>query len=288
MVIKKHGFTLLLGGTLLAILTACTVAGFAYSFADRLILQEISSRYALNNEQEVRALRLIRERLYEHQQQEMPLYEDWLQNLRAAVKDQLTRDELNTLNARAEVLLERGIEKTLPLFAHLLADLSPEQIEYMREEAMERYAERAEEIAKENQDGDAGEELIDRLETWLGELSKEQRQLISNEVNSWPDNSLHWLKWRKQRFIGLVAFLQDYPSQSNINVYLHDHWLENKDMPESLQKSWQQSRQNFLDLLLKLDTTLSAEQRHHTVKKIDEWLAMLRSFQQEDIKPENT
>lgn len=265
------------------LMTGCSLAELAYSFADRLILEKLDERLGLNNAQEARALELVRARLERHRAEELPLYIDWLGRVRTEVAAGLDSGSLESLYSRFGELVQMAVARSLPDFAVMLGWLSDAQIAYFGEQVGGQFAESAERIrehaAEEGGEGShETEQMVKAIERWTGPLRTEQKNLIEKHVRSWPVNDKAWLAWRRERFAGLLELLRGNAPDSSIAAYLENQWLDNRGMPADLRTQWDSIQHDYRRMLLELDRSLSEEQRDHLLRRIDELLATLRSL----------
>lgn len=258
--------TLLL--TLVIILTACSRLELAYDHADWLAARKAASYLDLDRDQRQYLRRQFQDYREFHRNNRIPqVLELTDYALDLVAEPSPSRAGIEKLVAEAEQHIQLTIADLIPISTDLLARLSPSQIDHLEEERAERREKIKEESTAERLD-----KTFERIETWTGHLTEEQKDFIRSCDRRLPDIKEPWLEWRKQKDGHLLSLLRSNASADKIQAYLADWWQEPYDRPEPLQ----QARAKAKDVWLNCTHTFIED--HLTAQQRDHALTQLRSY----------
>ena len=270
------------------LLTACTTK-LVYFFADDLAANFVEDIVTFNDEQEAVIEAKLAQGLYWHQQTQLPEYKKHLQDL-------LNIDLAHITDEQLEAHRERFVSHYIAIRTHFLPDIieiltglsdpqCAEMSAYVKEKQKE-YREKfkgdtAEEIQEYYQ-----ERIEERLEDWLGDLKPMQQTI----VQEWAQQLVH---------VRSTALTR----QEIMNQYWREA-LSNRQQPEFANKvrAWIVDPRQFYsekfskDLefnrllaqqsLIKILRLVDEEQRQHFKEEILDWLYIISTLQELDLKPE--
>lgn len=266
-----------------AVLAACSMADFAYSLAPRIAVRYVDDYLQLTNRQEARALEMFRERHALHARDELPRYHDFLVETRLAVRDGLTRADVDTIFDGVQSLAELGVRRTIPAAARILADLDNAQIDALEE----RLHDSAEEYRAELDDDHKGRRLGETLEDvadWIGNVTDSQREMLARELGAMTETRPMWLAWRIEQNRRLIALLRGEPSQDAIEAFLAGYWLRQDGLPPELVAGRDANRARYRNMIVALDASLSAGQRGHALEKLAEYRDKVVGMMPDDVR----
>jgi hypothetical protein len=200
---------------MLLFLTGCSSVKLAYSSSPALIQYQLDSYLDLNDAQEATLKEQLQKFKAWHEQNALPVYAQTLKAWRVELKTgkQFTVDDILQKQAvLEEALMAMGAQAAVRL-APVLVTLTPEQRRRLSQEFAEKNAEYQEEQVKvamtpKGQE-ERLEEVIDRYEDWLGDLTLAQKQLIK----TWLDNRGRmvalWAQERMARQEALLDLIQE-------------------------------------------------------------------------------
>jgi hypothetical protein len=200
---------------MLLFLTGCSSVKLAYSSSPALIQYQLDSYLDLNDAQEATLKDQLQKFKAWHEQNALPVYAQTLKAWRVELKTgkQFTVDDILQKQAvLEEALMAMGAQAAVRL-APVLVTLTPEQRRRLSQEFAEKNAEYQEEQVKvamtpKGQE-ERLEEVIDRYEDWLGDLTLAQKQLIK----TWLDNRGRmvalWAQERMARQEALLDLIQE-------------------------------------------------------------------------------
>lgn len=191
-------------------ISGCHFRVLGYQNSPALISQWLDNRFDLSGTQEDSAEEELQRLLQWHMQSEIPILDERLGQIRERV--QAGDDEVALAFAFREIerMRDAVFEKSLPQVAHFFAQLTPEQIEHYQKERAEEWEKRAERLADEKDDL---EHHVDRLESrfedWIGDLTKEQIQLLQAYSQASRSARRLWLELSQESTKYLMGWLRE-------------------------------------------------------------------------------
>lgn len=256
----------------LLLLSACSRLDFAYSQADWYVARWAADYLSLERDQRKR----IRDELdtYRefHREVRVPRIRGALQAIIADLEaGRIERGNLAGHMSEVYGQLEATTRDLLPLISEVLADLDDEQRAALAAEFEERRAEAREAIREEvasDETDDSSQPLIERAESWLGELRPEQEVQLAGCVEGMPDTRVQQLAWEIDRQDALLDRLEAGASAEGIRDFLTGWWLEARDQPAGLRESRERRRELTLDCLADFLPTLSQDQQTRLMDRL--------------------
>ncbi|PXX90295.1 DUF3549 domain-containing protein [Marinobacter vulgaris] len=256
------------------VLTGCSSTKLAYRYADWGIVWWVDDYVPMTSQQESRLEQDIRDLRQWHCSTELPLYSQWLGQLKSDVRagnlDQsVIAGHQETLFAFFQPLVNRA----KPAVTGLLASLSDEQVQQlaanMENSQEELEAEFLGDSPEETRAARA-ERTGERVERWLGSLNERQRKT----VNAWSDargeQTKIWLEGRRNWQQALLEALEQRRSEDFADriSYLIDNNEEVRG--DRYQQMMSESRMAMAALMA--DLLQQADQRHldHLVDRATE------------------
>lgn len=214
-----------------ALLTACSSIQLAYNNAPLLLQYQMDSYLDLNDEQEALLSQELREFQVWHRQDELPVYAQTLRQWAAKLDEprRFTVDELLEKQQQFEQALLTVAERSAYRLAPLVLTLTERQRQQLQASFDESNAEYAEENLQNAKDA-ARERLqrfTERYEDWLGSLTQEQEQTLTQWLASQPNRAQLWGQERierQQALLKLLADARNLPSAEVAAVELHDYF----------------------------------------------------------------
>lgn len=243
--------------TLVLLLSACSRLEFAYEYGDWFAARRVASYLDLDRDQrrDVRAdLQAYRDF---HRTERLPEVVALMDGAESLLDNPPpSRDELETRFHAGEVLLRDTVEDLIPFAAATLRRLSPAQIAHLEQQLADGRTEYAEDIALQG-----ASRVIDRVESWTGDLSAAQQEQFETCHGRLPDVTDQWLEWRARRDQEFVTLLRGDPAPERIETFLREWWLEAEARPEPLRQARTESRAVWLDCTHGLLAGLHDQQR---------------------------
>ncbi|MGB5439645.1 MAG: DUF6279 family lipoprotein [Gammaproteobacteria bacterium] len=274
---------------LLAVLiSACSRADFAYRNADWLLEYYAWRSVRINEAQRDYWQPLMQATLQRHREEELPLVIAWLDLSGRFIRETDAAPGAGCLVDGALLLAERHARLAVELSAPLLADLDATQISHLagyttqrQQDAVKRYLDPDPEKRKVLRQ----QRFLDRIEHWTGKLNDSQRKQVRDAVARIPDLSASWLAHRARQTDTLLAMLGTGASAADLQKYLDEWWVQREGTSAETLRQWRIARDEFVQLMDELATTLTRRQRARIEDRIEELRADLAAFLPEQQLP---
>ncbi|GEK56886.1 hypothetical protein PES01_37310 [Pseudoalteromonas espejiana] len=260
-------------------LCSCS-ASFTYNNLTWLSSFWVDDYIDLNKQQNKQLKSIITTTQQWHRSTQLPAYKQGITNLKSLFNQQLNYSQLKeqVVFARAHFtnLLEYA---NLPL-AQLGLTLSLAQKEELINSIQEQINEEQEEFKQQTASERKSERLerqLDYYQQWLGKLSDTQTALISTANNKHHDSKALWLLYKQTRLNAAEGVLTNNTLNDNEFVEQLSFVIKERDafMSDELINSNEANLDLYVNLLLELNTTLSAKQRENVNDEFDELIDTL-------------
>jgi hypothetical protein len=254
-------FAHLLLASSLALLSGCSSIRLAYDNADALILWRASSYFDFQGEQAAELERRIAAYHAWHRAKVLPQVAQLAEDAAQRIERGLTRGDIDRIYAVVEAQVRVSVRAGAVEAAPLLDRLEPAQLAHFER----RLEEENRTFAKENLRGTFEERkkrrlkrVLERLEDWTGKLTEEQLVRVRRYNDSAPMLNELRDRDRKRLQSELLSMLRAREAGKRLPEWA-SHWDRNRDPNYS--SAFRQARAAYIDLLLDLYPTLSAEQK---------------------------
>ncbi len=259
--------------TLLTLLTAgCSSVQLAYNTADFFIARYADEYLGLDGTQRRDWSPQLKAALERHRTDELPYLAAFFEQAARDARAGFTPANVDCLLDQFETLYQRHFRLAAASAAPLLANLSPAQIDALAKTFAEEHEDDAAEANAEDAARRArkrAERYVDNLRWWFGDLSSEQRGLVRDITRRIPDTAPAWYDYRHAQRQALIALLRSNASTAAIERFLIQWLVDFQDLPGSLADAQPALRNAFADLLLRLQPTLSDEQRERFIGRLE-------------------
>jgi hypothetical protein len=255
--------TLLVVGALL--IGGCSRLELVYENADWLAARRIASFLELDRQQRLAVRDELQAYRAFHREERLPELEHFMAQTAALLANETPSDEAVQAGlTRAESLLRETLEDIIPLAARTLCGLTPGQIDQLEQTLADGRQNYVENIAP------AGpSRMIERVESWTGELGTRQRVDLRRCEARRPDVLADWLTWREARDERFITLLQEDASQEAVETFLREWWLEDEARSPALQQARQQNRSITERCARTLLASLTPVQRDHAIARLE-------------------
>ncbi|MBC8259811.1 MAG: hypothetical protein H8E38_12400 [SAR324 cluster bacterium] len=272
---KNLKYFLLFG--FLFLLSGCSATKLFYDYGDLVVSWKLDSYFDLNSEQEDWVEERVRLHLEWHRKTELPTYRLFLIDLQNSAKDGLSKQELDQLFFDFEEKRDRIFERLIPDSAVFLSTLSTEQINSLEREM----AEENKELIKELENPELRLQKREKnfwaqMEDWFGKFSQSQRKEISVLHTKWltetPDPLAERLQRRRISQPQFLALLRSSPDNAQLENWFRSWFLSwEGENNAAREKRLQRNKKR----IMLVDQLLTAEQRLHAVRELDDWIDVL-------------
>jgi hypothetical protein len=262
----------------LALLQACSPTRLAYNNADLFLRWQANYYFDLHDEQSEELDRGLAAFLAWHRAKALPEYarlgEDAARRMLRGVK----REDLEWSYDAVRAQIREALGAAASESAGLLDRLSPEQIVHFER----RLAEENRKFVKEQMQGSLDERRqrrskrnLDRIEEWFGTLSAPQAERVRLYSARAPFSAELRDQDRRRRQAEFLAMLRAHEARQRFAAWAQD-WEAGRE-PAYVEAS-RATRAEYIDLLLDLDRTLSAEQREHAAARLRRFAVLFESL----------
>ncbi|MBB3102229.1 DUF6279 family lipoprotein [Azomonas macrocytogenes] len=262
----KAGVYLLLTMLLLA---SCSRITLIYRNLDTLIYWSALDYVDMTDSQKREFKARLQKHLAWHCTTQLPLYLDSLKKLQT---EPVTHASLQRRYDEAKAAATSIAEEITPSMVTLLQSLSDKQVEELGKALHDKQQERIEEFVEpplNKQIAKRAERMEDRLEDWLGDLNKAQRQRILQWSRTLGDQNSRWVASRAQWDKTLLATLSkrrspEFPQQIARLLQTPD-----SSWSPAYRVIHERNEQAGIDLAFDLHTLSDAGQHQHLAARLD-------------------
>ncbi len=274
--------------TSMLLIGGCSMFKLAYNNADFAISWMVDDYVDLQPEQSA----LLKTRLETlqiwHRNEELPAYVQGLKAIQTRARNPLQREDIDWTMDTSKKYYERLMREAAPGAAELLVTITPEQLKTLEK----KYAKNNKKFIKEHKLNGTPEEqrsartkkIIEMLEDWTGNLSREQEGPLRQTIDSWPLHYALMQEDRQRRQREFITLLEKNREPATLAPQLLD-WMtqyERGRTPDYAAHG-KQMTENFVQLILQTDRLINAKQRAHVIAKlqnyIDDFNALSRTKQ---------
>lgn len=251
-------------------LVGCSRVRIAYNTADFFIERYADDYLALDSGQLADWRPSLERALANHRSEELPylaLFFDTAATGAARGYDETT---VHCMLDQFEAIYRRHFEIASALAAELLVDLDKRQID-----ALERkFAEKKDDLPDNDEasiarrDRKRAERYAESAEWWIGSVNDAQMQILREVAAAMPDTAPVLERYRAKKQQELIRLLRNGADQARIQRFLSDWLVDYKDIPRELESAAEALRDGFVTLFLRVDATLTDEQRAHLNKRL--------------------
>jgi len=265
-----------LAATLL--LSSCSVTRIAYNNADVYLRWQANHYFDFQSEQSEELDRSVAAFAAWHRATALPQYARLGEEAAARMLRGVRREDLDWSYDAVRAQIREALGTAARDAAGLLDQLSPEQISHFER----RLAEENRKFAKEQVQGTMEERHkrrvernLERLEEWFGALGEAQAARVRLYSTRAPFSGEMRDRDRKRRQAEFVAMLRARETARRLAPWAQD-WEAGRE-PAYVEAS-RATHTEYVELLLDLDRTLSAEQREHAAARLKRYGTLFDSL----------
>jgi hypothetical protein len=194
------------------VLVGCSSTKLAYRYADWGIVWWVEDYVSLTSGQKQQLNSDIEQLRQWHCSTELPRYQAWL--------DELESDLANGPPDQATIAYHQQqlfrffpslLERAMPVATNLLSSLTDEQVRELADNMAQSQQEMEEEFLADSPEATAearAERTAERVERWLGELNREQRNILRQWSANRGAQTEIWLQGRRNWQLALLEVLK--------------------------------------------------------------------------------
>ena len=265
-------------GLALVLLSGCSVTRVAYNNADVFLRWQANSYFDFQGEQSEELDRSLAAFLAWHRAKALPKYVPIGEAAAARMLRGVMREDLEWSYDAVRDRIREALGAAAGEVAALLDRLSAEQIGHLER----RLVEENRKFAKEQVQGSVEQRQerrvkrnVERFEEWFGSLSDAQLERVRRYSARAPLSAELREHDRKRRQAEFVAMLRAREATRRLARWVQD-WEAGRE-PAYVEAS-RATHAEYVDLLLDLDRTLSAEQREHAARRLQRYAGLFESL----------
>ena len=253
------------------LLTGCSLRKIGYNLAARFVVSKLSDTFDLKKPQKQKAQAAVAMLHDWHRKTELPRYVQFIDAIMAKTADGLTQDELMWMFKEGEVTWDRTAHKLAPEAAALLVTLSPEQLAHAEGEMNKASQERFERLELPEQDyvNFRLKKAKKNMNTWLGSYTDAQLAQFDRFIRKNRVEELRRQRLNEQNRAALITALREHAPQQNVETLLFNWMTKQQVAPtDEHQRAEERNLNDFVDMVLAIDRSLSPAQRQHLLKEL--------------------
>jgi len=274
----KAGAVFVFVFVLLAALQGCSVTRIAYDNADVFLRWQANSYFDFRGEQSEELDRGLAAFLAWHRAKALPRYARLADEASARMLRGINREDLEWGYDAVQAQIREALGAAVAQSAGLLDRLSPEQLARFEQ----RLADENRKFAKEQVQGTVEERQqrrvkrnVERLEEWFGPLGEAQLERVRRYSERAPFSAGLRERDRKRRQAELLAMLRAREAARRLAPWAVA-WDSGRE--SAYAGASRATHAEYVDLLLDLDRTLSAEQREHAARRLKRYASLFESL----------
>ena len=254
----------------------CTkfIVKFMYNRLDKHIAHQVEKFYDTDSAQYDFVLRRARFHLKWHKQSELPAYEQTLRALGRKFQHNITHEDLDWFYNSLFHFRDRIYERIMPDMVEFLSSVKTEQVLNLKKELSEHMSQYRDKlrVPDEKRLKERNEKLMDLIEDWCGDFSKEQEAKIYLYLSEYPDFLREWIDFISEKQNSFVKFMLQQPVKEQIQQYLTESLITSEALTISLKnpktRRWHDATGDFV---IKIYSILTVEQKLHLQAKCNEF-----------------
>jgi hypothetical protein len=264
----------------------CSAIRLAYNNADVFLYQSLDGFFDLDEQQEQLSKSRIATLLAWHRKQELPVYTQWLANLRDQVTAPMSAAQIRQLSEDLTAKSDRVIMRALPDLAELAATLTPANLKRLQERQAKQLAETQKdyvEAPRAKQLDKRFEQLLSSVERLYGRFSPEQREKLRAASDARPLDHRNWLAERARRQQELLAALTQIASGklpvAESTAKLRELAQRFSPSPDAQRRAYFERVNQSTYEVMALATQIATDAQRQTARQtLDGWIADLSTL----------
>ncbi|MGO2404729.1 DUF6279 family lipoprotein [Vibrio litoralis] len=256
------------------VLTGCSTQ-FFYNRLDWLVTQYVDRYLPLNDAQESMLKQSVIDVRQWHREQELPKYIEHIDRLLTLQPKEIGPQQVEAEFFRLKDFSADVAQKVVPEMYELFMTLDQEQADELFASLDEKYRDEFsdyKDLSESEMREKSAERMTEVLETWLGDLSEQQKQWVLQWSLERPNMAKDWF-WQQQTNKSelQVLFLQRNSSpefkQKFLNTMLNPEQLYSAEFTEKVQRN----RQVTFQMVSQVIQAMSEKQLEHYHEKLRDW-----------------
>ncbi|CAH0536411.1 DUF6279 family lipoprotein [Vibrio marisflavi] len=255
----------------------------AYNNADWLAVRYIEGFVELTGDQQEMVKRRVRVFGQWHRENELGLYISQIDTLTMMTPQSFTENDLERLQSSIRERSRAMMQKAAPDVIVLTQSLSDEQVNEFLESVESKHKKRAKKLEKRSSEESRkiySERITEATEQWLGAVTDQQKQIISNWSNDIVGTSTEWVKYQTRLRNEMKLLLENRHNQ----MYFITHFNQLLYFPENyLSKTLKTKREKNFKIankyIVEIVQSINEAQMKHLRNELNDWRAIIVDLQ---------
>lgn len=261
------------------LLSACSMRGVLFNFAETLAVVRLDQMFDLTSEQKNQASLKIEEFFRWFKGEKRNELVRILTGLKSDWADGLSQDEYSRFRASLRaILLDAGM-KLGNLFTPMAGSLSEKQLDHFAEFLEESNEDRQKLVDSKDYSTNRREELKENSERWYGEITDAQLDEIAN-FSRGKEGLMRYLEQRRASQKYVVDYMRAHRSDpSKMNELLRLLFEDpGRLRPSSMREEYEKMRSEWSMVWVKTDALMTSDQRLRALSYLDSWIEDFKEF----------
>ncbi len=260
---------------LMSYLLAGCGAKFVYHNMDWFITDYLEDYVTLTDHQESLVKKQINMLSHWHQNEELDNYIIQLDQLLAMDPKTLTVEQLQHHRDWIQAHYQSLVTKIFPSIYLLASDLSETQVdEFIQgvEERHQKYADKYADLSENETRAKYQQRITERMEQWLGDLTREQIQLVNQWARALQLTTQDWVAFQSQLRVEINTLLNQRNNQEVFNKHLSHLLFTPEDFYSPVLKAkLNYNQQTSNEYIVKIVHLSTKKQIDHFKQTVQEW-----------------
>ncbi len=271
---------LVLAAALALALAACSVVRIGYNHADTLIVSTLDQYLDLDREQTQWVRGRVAVFLDWHRSTQLRDYSDLVERARAKLTDPVSAADVLAFYMGVNSRLVALGERAAPDLAQLARTLTPAQLDRLTREFGSDIAKSRRELAKVTSKEALDkrvEEYADRVDTWLGSVTREQLAMLRSAAAERRGDAEWWIGERELRHRDLLAVLRriqtERPSETVATEWMRGYFERLARPPDADRRAKIEAyRSRSSALIAAVINSATPKQRDHLLARLGSYV----------------
>lgn len=275
-----------------ALLTAgCSSNRMAYNFLDWYAMWRVDRLVSLDRDQRAEARAAVKDFHQWHRETQLVLYAAYLKQLQQRLAHgPIDAEEIHAETDKIQLLLDHSLQRVLPIAAQTLSQLSDAQVQELMDnltKLREEYIEENLDISAEKRIKKRYEDFEERLNSWIGSLTNQQKQWLKDWSKNLEDQEAltaqQYEVWQQQ----LTELLTQRADADALLQGLQDLMFYRKDgWDPEFRGVLERNQRSTLELGAKLINNLTNRQTKRLNQRFDRYIRDFLRLAGEESVPE--
>lgn len=255
-------------------LSSCSLRKVGYDLAGRIVTSRVVDTFDLSGQDKATAERVVRELHKWHRHEELPRYVQLIDGLSERLRDGMSEDDLKWLQQQGDDAIARMATRAAPPSAELLSHLSESQLLHAAKRMERSERERFEKLDQSEDKYYAYrlENTKKTLKTWLGSYTDEQVAIFASFHHQDRQEELRRREVTRQNRAHLLDAIRNRVSTAELSSMI-SRWMTTRQTSPTAdyQQNEQRQQEHYSQLILRVDRTLSKQQRDYLLGELSAW-----------------